>query len=158
MKQRILLFFLIVFAVLLLAACAGTFAIESGSATAPPLEMVFAEGMPLYVTLATDDSLSGFGDYLDLSTLEEGDLRVLFASNMRLMNFRVIEVGYDDGFYLSSEVIVQKELLPDRPIVASWPTQGDMSLRGVSFVGEDYETRYFVLETAGDGFLLIEFK
>jgi len=108
--------------------------------------------MPLHVTLATDELLSGFGEYLDLSVLEEGDLRLVFLSNLRLMNFRVIEVGYDDGFYVSREVIMQKELLPDRPIVAMWAEN-----RGISFMDEDYETRYFTLGYEDDVFLLREF-
>ena len=126
MKYRSLVFFLIVLAVLSLAACSGTYAL-----------------------------LSGFGAYLDLSMLEEGDLRLVFLSNVRLMNFAVIEIGYDDGFYTAREVIIQKELLPDRPIVAAW-TEQERPYRGITFMCEDFETRYFILERAGDALLLAE--
>ena len=159
-KARIPLLFLVILAAIFLTACDGTYAL--GDTAPEPPEIVFTDGMPIHVTLATDELLSGFADYLDLSTLEEGDIRLLFASNMRLMNFRVIEVGYDDGFYVSREVIVQKELFPDRPIVAMWIEPETAAYRGISFVCEDFETRYFILEfnreeAGGEPFTLREF-
>ena len=133
----------------------GTYALRIPEASPP-------EGAQIGVRAATDELLSGFGDYLDLRALEEGELRLVFASNMRLMNFRVITVGYDNGFYESGEVIVRKELLPNRPIVVSWPEQGDMPHRGISFVDENHETRHFTLEinreeAMGEPFSLREF-
>jgi len=160
MKTRIYLTLLFLAGAFLLASAAyamlsisGTYALRVPAAPPPP-----PEGGQVSARLATDELLNGYRDYLDLSWVEEGDLRVAFTSNMRFMNFRVVTLGYDDGLYVSGEVIVQKELFPGRPIVVTWPEQGDVPHRGISFVDENDETRYFVLETAGDGFLLVEFN
>ena len=158
MKKRIYLTLLFLAGTFLLASAAyamlsisGTYALRVPAAPPP-------EGGQVSARLATGELLTGYRDYLDLSSLEEGDLRVAFTSNMRFMSFRVVTLGYDDGIYVSGEVIVQKELFPGRPIVVTWPEQGDVPHRGISFVDENDETRYFVLETAGDGFLLVEFN
>ena len=156
-KRGALLFWLIVFAMLLLTACGTTYALEIEDAPKPP-ELVFADGMPLYLTRATEELLNGFAEHLDLSFLADGDLRIVFVSNRPIYNFSFLEVRYDNGFCVENVLFAQKELLPHRPVVATWTGQGDTSHRAVSFVCENGETRYFVLEVDHAGmFSLREF-
>ena len=156
MKQRsVALFLMIVLVMLLLIGCGTTYALERGDSP----EMTFAEGVPIYVTLATDEFLNGFAEYLDLSFLEDGELQLVFASNGSVHNFSFLEIRCDDdGIRVENILFAQKELFPHRPIVATWTEQGNVPQRGVSFAAEDGETRYFALEMDHEGtFSLQEF-
>ena len=153
MKRRSLLFFL---AGLVLLAAAG-YAALSIMSDASDAE---TGGVPVRISLATDAFLRGYGEYLDLSWFEEGDQRIAFSSNMLVRNFSILALGYDDGFYVERVLLEQKELLPDRPIVISWTEQAATPQRGISFLGEDGETRNFVFgisQEEGEAFFLLEF-
>jgi len=159
MKQRgVPLFLIIVLVVLLLAGCGTTYALESEAVSEPP-ELVFVDGLPLYVTPATDEFLNGFAEYLDLTFLEDGELRLVFVSDGTVHNFSLVEIRYDDdGIRVENILFAQKELFPHRPVVATWTEQGDTPHRAVSFT-KDGETRYFALEMDHQGvFSLGEFE
>ena len=152
MRQKgVALFLMITLAILLLAGCGTTYALENPSVPEPP-EMIFTDGLPIYVTPATDEFLSGFAEHLDLSFLEDGELRLAFVSNGAVRGFHFLEISCgDDGIRIENILFAQKELSPDKPIVVSWAEQGDVPHRGVSFADEDGAVRYFALEMDHEG-------
>ena len=154
-KVRVSLLFLVAFTMLSLTGC-DELPFES-AADGSVLELaamsyVEVDGIQISIRIATDEYLAGYDEYLDLSWFEDGDLRLAFTANVMVRNFGAIELGYDDGFYESRALIVQKELFPDRPLVLTWPESGDVP-RGISFIDEDDEPRFFALhhDEAGSG-------
>ena len=178
-KVRVSLLFLVALTVIFLTGCIEDLPFLDGAAVpvedaaeveAAALEMaalvsyiIEADGIQISIRPATDALLSGYAEYLDLSEFIDGDLRIAFTANVMVRNFSILELGYEDGeFYAERALIAQKQLLPDRPLIVTWPEQGDVPHRGISFVDEDGETRYFTLrinygEVGADMFVLLEF-
>jgi len=162
MRYRIPLLFLIVLAVIALSGCdelsldgvalplGGSTTAEASASPAKPLATLElpSDGGRISIYSATDELLAGYDEYLDLSWVEEGQMRLAFTSSVLVRNFSIIELSYEDSeLYPGRAIIAQKELLPSRPLIVSWLEQGAVSNRGISFVDEGGVTRYFVLET-----------
>ena len=177
-KVRASLLFLVTLSMIFLTGCIEDLPFLDGAAVpvedvaeveaaalevAPVSYIIEADGIQISIRLATDALLSSYDEYLDLSEFLDGSYQIAFTSNVMVRNFSVLELGYEDGeLYADRALIAQKQLLPDRPLVVTWPEQGPVPHKGISFVDEDGETRYFTLridygEVGADMFVLLEF-
>jgi len=121
-RFRSLVFCLVVLAVLLLAGC-DEYALSSAAPPpagvalelAPASYIIEADELQISIRLATDELLSGYAEYLDLSEFVDGDLRIMFTSNMLVRGFSILALGYEDGEpYEERVLIAQKAILRDR--------------------------------------------
>jgi len=166
-KIRVFLLFQVVLAVLLLVGCDELplgdtdLPLEGAARASAEATSVEADGIRVSAWLATEELLRGYDEYLDLTWFEEGDQRVAFTANVLVHDFSILELGYEDGeFYAGRPLIVQKELLPNRPLVVTWAEQEGTPNRGISFADEAGETRYFILEInqGGAGNVLLSLR
>lgn len=126
------------------------------------------EKVVITVDYATDthlNSYQSFHEYAD-AELEYADHaeKIIFMTSAPAKNFKFIEIGFeaDDTeirFFEESVLYSLPELLPEKPLVVTWLSQGTIPNRGITFTDETGTARYFCVTQSGkDGsVLLVEF-
>ena len=110
-----------------------------------------APGTELKVTLATPETESLFED---ISGFNDGgnfaNQRLLFATTKPEgieMSFIAVEMDFDEeeseSFLKITNIIATERVTPDRAFMVDWLDVGLMPIRGVTFVDEFGENRYF---------------
>ena len=177
-QAKTLLFSMVTFAMLFVgctnSSTPGSDIPESQSPTVAETEQIsgppesttsVTEKVFVSVDYATDELLSKY-DFLDkfVEFEDEGYQKIIFTTNIKVKDFRFIEVGYEEKdmnvtFFENKVLYSMEELSPEKPFVVTWMEWGSIPHRGISYVDETNNTRYFYIAMSGkDGsLLLVEF-
>jgi len=109
------------------------------------------------VTQGAVDKLASFTEFIEFD--DEGYQKVLISTDSPVRDVKFVDVqeGGLNAFKAPDNVLYSfAELTPEKPFVVTWMNWGTMPHRGLSFVDESGETRFFYLHESGkDGSLLI---
>ena len=187
-KESIILFALLVFLLLLtVTACSSKEEIvisppaievepdyesepaqESEPVNNTPVQSEPHESFPQEVPTQKVEISVDFADNVNLDSFaslnefhDEGDQRIIFMTNVPVAGFSYVEIGYteDSDFFVDDVLFSLFELLPDSPFVVTWMHQGYIPHRGITYAGENGETRYFTINQSGEdgSLILVEF-
>lgn len=154
-KVQALLLLLVAFT-LLLAGCANLTKPED-----EPKEK--AQVSVAYATAELLDEYDAYSEFIEYE--DEYTQKVIFTTNTAVDDFNYIEISFkekgDEIVFFESEVLYSlTELIPEQPFILSWMEAGTIPQRGITYLDENKEKKYFYLTISGkDGsLLLIEFE
>lgn len=144
-----------------LTGCANTSAggesSLSSSAIAEPPSKEDISGViaaaELSIADATDELLSGYASYDEISVETEYARRAVITTNVPAKEFKLFHVAVnEDGYYFENGIIYSTDaLLPEKPFVVSAEYQpGVAPNKAVSFLDENGITKYFLIGESGE--------
>jgi hypothetical protein len=124
---------------------------------------------PLSVEIVSDDIISAYEAFIEFVEFDDiGHQRIIFTTATPITEFRFIAITmvYDDDytFYLKEqkELYIIDTLFPCTPFVVTWMEWGTMPHRGISFIDNKKQKRYFSInannaepEECDRGYLLL---
>lgn len=155
MKPAKLLLFLLLSLAMLFAACGN-------SPTPDPLPPE-ADKVLVSVDYVTDELLNQYDSFLEFVEFEDENYqKIVFTTNVPAKDFKFIEIDFseEDGdiVFFEKEVLYSlDELTAEKPFLVDWIPWGAIPHRGISFVDEKGDTRYFSIIMSGeDGSLYLD--
>jgi len=93
-----------------------------------------------------DEHLDFYHDYIEfVDPVRESACNILIVPAEPLRDFMWIELEHNDGIYIKSNLFAAENIMPDRPFVVNWGRLGSMPHRGISFLDDSGERRYFMI-------------
>jgi hypothetical protein len=76
--------------------------------------------------------------------LEPNGIRFVFTTESAVSDFRLLQIGWDEGYHIIDELLHLDELAPDLPLVVRWTILGcALAGNGFSFTNQNGITKYF---------------
>jgi len=109
-----------------------------------------AAGIVIGVGSATEERLSNYDSYVRFADpIGTGFSEIIIVPHAPLRDFWWFELGTNWGepfyFYIEEVLSAPGDITPARPFVVNWGHMGTAAYRGISFLDEYGERRYFVI-------------
>jgi len=145
-----LMIFLLLSAILLLAACSNG-STQTGMSDLNHTIIQATDEIQITISHVTDELLVQYGSFI-LFSHNGGTDEIAFIPNIPVKNFRYIKINGEEIMFIVEEDLVALDiLLPSTPLVVDWTATGSMAYGGFAFDDENGTTRYFAFNYDAEG-------